>query len=116
MCPSGVISTYLPQNARQSASSLYRVRPVLSGNYCVSTEGGARGPRSNSLTAGHCVTLEVLNVTIIEVIIEMKIFREKTLVKGNFPRPWAIHRSDQIPIFEVPYKYTKNSLRGCYVF
>jgi pSer/pThr/pTyr-binding forkhead associated (FHA) protein len=47
----------------------------------------------------------------------MEIFYKKTPheseISWNFPCPRAIHQNGQILIFEVPYKYTKNSLRGC---
>ncbi len=34
-------------------------------------------------------------------------------ISWNLPCPRAIHLNGQILIFQVPYKYTKNSLRGC---
>jgi len=47
----------------------------------------------------------------------MEIFWNKNLheveITWNFPHPRAIHHNGQIPIFEVPYKYTKNSFQGC---
>jgi hypothetical protein len=44
--------------------------------------------------------------------------KKNPLMKGKFHGIFlalgqSIHRNGQIPIFEMPYKYIKNSLRGC---
>jgi hypothetical protein len=58
------------------------------------------------------MTIEVINVTITEVIIKLEIFQEKNSYEGeisrNFPCLRAIHHNGQISIFQVSYKYTKN--------
>jgi len=71
------------------------------------------------------MTTKVINVTITQVIIKLKIFQGKTLMRGKFHgislALGQMHRNDQISIFEVSYKYTKNSvhivrytIRPCY--
>jgi hypothetical protein len=59
-----------------------------------------------------CLTTKVINVTITEVIMKLRIFQEKTLMSGEiswtFPCLRAIHSNDQIFIFEMSYKYNKN--------
>jgi hypothetical protein len=96
---------------------MHRVRPCYQG-ITVSTEGEGRVPRSNSLTAG----LTLRNNRGNEWFQKKQIPFQRSywliscvlgILQSHALHPRALYVS-LITTCNVPYKYTKNSLQGCY--